>query len=135
VRSFDERWRDLVRAAARAGEPPLPRVPDGARLHRRAAAAVERRPARSGRPLAALAVGLLWAVAIPAIPPAWRASQALLSRLGAPVLPVSAAPAAGAPALPRALPALVPPRPLPLPLPDLDLRPHVPAVSPVKEPS
>lgn len=131
---FDERWGRLARAASRMGDSPLPPAPDGARLLRRAAAARAGASPASRRLAPALALTLLWAAAIPAALPAWRASRAVWVRLVW-ALPAKGAPDLAAPPPPSSLPpkALGPPR-LP-PLPDIDLRPFAPSATPRKEPS
>ena len=80
---FDVRWKRLARAAARAGAAPLPPAPDGASLLRHAKGGTGA-GAPGPRPLAvAFAVGLLWAVAVPAVGPAWRTGRESLARLEA----------------------------------------------------
>jgi hypothetical protein len=103
MREFDRRWQLLVRAASRAGETPVPDIPDGARLQRRAAVA----GAAAARPwrhpwTSGLAVGLLWAVAMPAARPAWQTARDVLARLAesAPAPPTLSAPALALPHLP-----------------------------------
>lgn len=76
---FHRRWRRLARAASSAGDPPVPPAPDGARLLRLARTA----PSATASPWAhpfpsALALALLWAVALPALEPAWRSLRARL---------------------------------------------------------
>jgi hypothetical protein len=129
---FDRRFKLLARAAARAIEPPLPPPPDGARLRRLAEAAGACRPRPWGEPLpSAVALALLWAVALPAAGPAWRAARGVAVRLAssatAPAC-CTARPAAQLPSPPSA-PELALPR-LP-PLPNLPVR--LPWVDPSSE--
>jgi hypothetical protein len=127
---FDRRWRRLARAASRAATPPLPPPPDGGLLLRRATVASPAAPQWPRALATAAAVGLLWAVALPAAVPAWRASHALFVRLGAsaPVPPVLGAPALAAPAVPRLLPSAALSTPGLPPLPD-PVRQVVPPVT------
>jgi hypothetical protein len=112
---FAERWRRLGRAAAAAGEPPLPPAPDGARLQRLAAAHRPAPRARRGLLPSTVALALLWAVALPAATTAWRTARDLagLVAASAPV-PALGALKAQAPPWPS-VPAIAPPRLPPLP--------------------
>jgi hypothetical protein len=84
VTGFARRWRELARAAAEAGEAPLPAPPDGARLLREAQAertATHREPRAHDvrvswpRPVLAGLLVLLWAVTLPLAGPVWRRSS------------------------------------------------------------
>lgn len=137
MNGFDRRWRLLVRAASRAGEAPIPDVPDGALLQRRAAAAGEsaappwRQAWTSG-----LAVALLWTAAMPAALPAWRSVRDVLTRLAESAAAPACCSVSSVPAVPStpSAPTLALPR-LP-PRPDFLLRrgwPDPPTEAPPKE--
>jgi len=115
---FDRHWRRLVRAASGAGAAPVPHAPDGARLQRRAAAAAGPVPRPWRQPLpSAVAIALLWAVALPAAQPAWHGAREVLARLAVSAPVRACCPALPSPPVPSTAPALASPQ-LPPP-PDL----------------
>lgn len=109
MRGFDDRWRALTRAAGRAPEPPL--VP----LRWEWAESLATRPAPEEQPSARLrgpapgwalpvaVVALLYALALPALEPAWTTVRTLTNPLEAvPRAPtVPSPPVLAPPPLPR----------------------------------
>lgn len=117
---FERRWRRLARVASRAEESAIPPAPDGAVLQRRAAALARSAPPARSRPLAsAVAIALLWVVALPAASSAWRTAHDVLARLAVSAPAPTCCPSLPPPPVPSTFspPALGPPR-LPAP-PDL----------------
>jgi hypothetical protein len=107
---FERRWRRLARAASRAGDPPLPPPPDGARLLRLARAVPHAAAWPWARPVpSVLALALLWAMAVPALEPAWRGVRDAGARLAMPPAIRCCGPLPQAPS-PPAAPAFARPR-------------------------